>query len=263
MIDIGVNLTCSQFGKDWQKVVNSAILADVEVMIVTGTSLEQSLSAYQMTLDYPGILYSTAGIHPHDAKTCDQQSIEQLGTLLGNQQVVAVGECGLDFNRNYSTRTEQLQCFEAQLQLAVDLKLPVFLHQRDAWKEYIALLKQYRHGLTGAVAHCFTGGKTELKDLLDLDLYIGITGWICDERRGKELQQSVSLIPLDRIMLETDAPYLLPRDLQRDKKPAKKRHRNEPRHLPHIANVLAKHMGIEVLRLVKASTMNARCLFGL
>jgi TatD DNase family protein len=263
MIDIGVNLTNSQFSKDWKNVIDSAIKADVEIMIITGTCLQQSLRAHKMTLDYPGVLYSTAGIHPHDAKTFDQQSIEQLRTLAGNKQVVAIGECGLDFNRNYSSRSEQLQCFEAQLQLAVDLKLPVFLHQRSAWKEYIELLSKYRKQLVGAVAHCFTESKTELEDLLDLDLHIGITGWICDERRGKELRESVSMIPLDRIMIETDAPYLLPHDLKSVKKGCKKLHRNEPQYLLHIVNVLAKYMGIEVQQLINATTTNTRLFFRL
>ena len=263
MIDIGVNLTSSQFSKDWKQVIKAAVQADVQTMIITGTSLQHSIAASQMALAYPGILYSTAGIHPHDAKTFNQQSIAQLRSLLEEPRVVAVGECGLDFNRNYSTRTEQLQCFEAQLELAAELRLPVFLHQRDAWQEYIVLLKRYRDRLTDGVAHCFTQTKTELKQLLDLDLHIGITGWLCDERRGKDLQDCVSMIPLERVMIETDAPYLLPRDLNLSVKGTKKLRRNEPQYLAHIVNTLAYHRGDDVQRLKNATTENASRFFRL
>ncbi len=263
MIDIGVNLTSSQFNKDWHKVIAAALQTDVQAMIVTGTDLQQSLNACQMSMDYPGVLYSTAGIHPHDANTLDLHSMEQLARILANRQVVAVGECGLDFNRNYSSRTEQLACFEAQLQLAADLKLPVFLHQRDAWKDFLELLKRYRHQLVDAVAHCFTAGRTELKMLLDLDLHIGITGWICDERRGKDLQDCVSMIPLDRVMLETDAPYLLPRDLNLISKGNRKLRRNEPKYLSHIAAAVADYMAVDVEKLKNSTTANSRRFFRL
>jgi len=239
MIDIGLNLTNSQFKNDTDDVINKAVQAGVDTMVVTGTNLEQSKKAYAYTECYPDILYATAGIHPHDASTFEQSSCVKLASLLKQKRVVAVGECGLDFNRNYSSREEQLSCFEAQLELAVELQMPVFLHQRDAQDDFLKLLKKYRSGLVDAVAHCFTGGQQELDSYLDIDLHIGITGWLCDERRAKPLQDCVATIPLDKLMVETDAPYLFPRDL---KLPKKLRKRNEPQYLPHIIETLARFM---------------------
>ena len=271
MIDIGVNLTNAQFRRDIDTVIYNAVKQGVDTMIVTGTSVEVSQEASQLCLQYPHNLYCTAGIHPHDASTFDAHSIEQLSSLLKQKQVVAVGECGLDFNRNFSTPDEQLYCFEQQLQLAVELKMPVFLHQRDAHEEYLRLIKKYRSGLVDAVAHCFTGGRDELASYLELDLYIGITGWLCDERRGKELQDCVAMIPKDRVMVETDAPFLFPRDLQlsneqRDAKGKKKknsRRRNEPQYLPHIIRSLARYMDIEEAELGRLTVENSRRFFRL
>jgi len=239
-------------------------------MIVTGTSIEGSFEAYKLTQQYPGLLYSTAGIHPHDAKSFTKESIRQLSELLKHSNVLALGECGLDFNRNFSTPAEQLSCFEAQLELAVELKIPVFLHQRDAQEDFIRLIKKYRSGLVDAVAHCFTGGQSELEGCLEQELHIGITGWLCDERRGKELQNCVAVIPDDKLMVETDAPYLFPRDLKlpKDESPEgikKKRssRRNEPQFLPHIVKTLSQLINRDEQELARLTTVNARRFFRL
>ncbi|MCU7835911.1 MAG: TatD family hydrolase [gamma proteobacterium symbiont of Taylorina sp.] len=270
MIDIGVNLTSVRFQNDIDDVIENALQAGIESMIVTGTNVEKSRLAQQLTMQYPDCLYSTAGIHPHDASLYTQESLEQLTALLEMHRVVAVGECGLDYNRNFSTRAEQLSCFEAQLELAVELKLPVFLHQREAHNDLVHLIKKYRSGLVGGVAHCFTGGQAELESYLDLDLSIGITGWLCDERRGKELQDCVALIPDDKIMVETDAPYLFPRDLKlatdeslSGKKKKKNRSRNEPQYLPHITKTLEKYMHKDELVLTRLTIANSKKFFRL
>lgn len=269
MIDIGLNLTNSQFRNDIDEVLNAARKAGVEAMIITGTSVEGSLEAYYLAMQHPGLLYATAGIHPHDAKSFSQNSMTQLSGLLGKNNVLAVGECGLDFNRNFSTPSDQLSCFEAQLELAVELKMPVFLHQRDAQEDFIRLIKKYRSGLVDAVAHCFTGGRSELEHCLEQDLYIGITGWLCDERRGKELQGCVSLIPENRIMVETDAPYLFPRDLKLPKDNSiigakkKNRRRNEPQYLPHIVKTLSQFMNMDELELIRLTSENTQRFFKL
>ncbi len=257
MIDIGLNLTSARFKNDIDQVIKNALTAGVGTMIVTGTSVEQSRMARQLTLQYPDSLYATAGIHPHDAKSYTSDSLNQLRALLKHTQVVAIGECGLDFNRNFSTPADQLSCFEAQLELAVELQMPVFLHQRDAHADFLRLIKKYRSGLVDAVAHCFTGGQAELESYLEEDLYIGITGWLCDERRGKELQDCVALIPQDRVMVETDAPYLLPRDL---KLPKSSRSRNEPQYLPHIIKSLARFMDEEEQEVSRLTSENS-CRF--
>lgn len=270
MIDIGLNLTSSQFQNDIDTVIKNALLADVTTMIVTGTSIEKSQQALDLTAQYPNSLYATAGIHPHDASTLTSQSIQQLMTLLNEDRVLAVGECGLDFNRNFSTPAEQLSCFEVQLELAVELQMPVFLHQREAKSDFINLIKKYRTGLVNGVAHCFTGGGEELEAYLEQDLYIGITGWLCDERRGKDLQDCVHLIPDNRLMVETDAPYLFPRNLKlpndaslTGKQKKKMRSRNEPQYLPHIVQTLAELSNKNMTELVLATTENAKCFFRL
>jgi TatD DNase family protein len=181
-----------------------------------------------------------------------------LSELCANETVVAVGECGLDYNRNYSKPAEQRTAFAAQLQLACELGLPVFLHQRDAHADFVSMIKEYRNELAGAVAHCFTGSADEAVDYLALDMYIGITGWICDERRGSDLQAAVKNIPLQRIMLETDAPYLLPRDLAHA--PVKKR-RNEPCFLPHVCETTAHYMGLDSRVLAQSALENTRRFF--
>ncbi len=266
MIDIGLNLTSGQFRNDVDAVVNDAQAAGVTTMIVTGTSVQQSRQAFTLTQQYPQLLYATAGIHPHDASSMTEQGMSELRQLLSEDKVVAVGECGLDFNRNFSTPAEQLSCFERQLELAVEMQLPVFLHQRDALDDFLQLIKKYRSGLVAGVAHCFTGGQQELEACLEAGLSIGITGWLCDERRGKDLQDCVHLIPDECVMIETDAPYLFPRDLKLDggKKAGKKgRSRNEPQYLPHILQTLAKLMAKEVDELEQLTIANSRDFFRL
>jgi TatD DNase family protein len=195
-------------------------------------------------------------------RTCcelDEHSVESLRAILLQPRVVAVGECGLDFFRDFSPRDSQELAFEAQLALAAECKLPVFLHQRDAHQEFLRILTTQRDSLTGGVAHCFTGGVRELSDCLDLDLYIGVTGWLCDERRGSALREALRRIPLDRILLETDAPYLLPRDMT----PKPRSRRNEPSFLPHILERVAAEMRLSTAAVAEAAAENTERLFRL
>ena len=257
-IDIGVTLTASSFNSDLDDVVQRALQAGVSHMIVTGTNIQHSQMALDLNRRYPGILASTAGLHPHHASEFDSNTIAMLRDLCAEASVVAVGECGLDYNRNYSTPGEQRTAFAAQLQLACELGLPVFLHQRDAHDDFVSMISEYSKELSGAVAHCFTGSVDEALEYVSMNMYIGITGWICDERRGTDLQRAVEDIPHDRIMLETDAPYLLPRDLQQ--RPVQKR-RNEPCYLPHICDVTARYMGIDSPQLAQYAIDNTGRLF--
>jgi len=259
-IDIGVNLTGSSFKKDLSSVIERAIDAGVTQMIVTGTDIEHSEQAIQLSRQFESVCFATAGLHPHHASDYSSDLGSELREMLNHDHVVAVGECGLDFNRNYSTRSEQIRAFEAQLELAIDTQKPVFLHQRDAHDDFISILKTCIKDLNRAVAHCFTGSIDEVNDYVTLDMYIGVTGWICDERRGRALQQAVKHIPQDRLMLETDAPYLLPRDLPH--KPTAK-NRNEPCYLPHIATAVAKYMDVDESELVSSVYENSRNFFAL
>ena len=259
LIDIGVNLTGSAFRHDLDEVIARARDAGVGVMIVTGTDEAHSRAALELVGRYPKVLYATAGVHPHHAAEWSDRTLKGLEALAGRPGVVALGECGLDFNRDYSPRDLQEKAFEAQLELAVSARLPVFLHQRDAHDRFVAILSRYRDRLVDAVAHCFTGTADELAACLDMDLHIGITGWICDERRGLHLQRLVNGIPLHRLMLETDAPYLLPRTL--DPRPATRR--NEPMYLPHICETVARCRGMDAAALAAATTRTAQTFFRL
>ncbi|WP_413699968.1 TatD family hydrolase [Psychromonas sp. KJ10-10] len=257
MIDIGINLTNKRFDKDLDQVITNAKQANVNNLIVTGTSIEESEQALELCLQYPDYLYCTAGIHPHDAKTFNKDSLNMLRTIASNQQVKVIGECGLDFNRNFSTPKEQEFAFEQQLALAVELQLPVFMHERDANKRFIEILKPFIKQLPNAVLHCFTGSREDLEACLALDIHIGITGWICDERRGTELYELVKLIPSDRLMIETDGPYLLPRSMR----PKPKSSRNEPKYLPYIAETIANARGESLKQLVQQTEQNSRLFF--
>ena len=173
--------------------------------------------------------------------------------------MVAVGETGLDYNRNFSPREAQLFAFERQLGLAIRCGKPLFLHQRDAHADFIACMDNVRDQIGRAVVHCFTGDRKELFDYLDRDFYIGITGWICDERRGAHLRELMKSIPADRLMLETDAPYLLPRDLD----PMPSHRRNEPMYLPHICAEVARRRGESAEATGANATATSRLFFGL
>ena len=259
LVDIGVNLGHDSFDHDRDAVMAAARHAGVAQMIVTGTSVAASNKAAELAGLHPGVLYSTAGVHPHDAGAFGIDTSAQLHRILQQPQVVAVGETGLDFFRDFSPRPLQEQAFSEQLALAVQTGLPVFLHQRDAHDRFMALLREQRDRLARGVVHCFTGTRAELHACLDLDMYIGITGWICDERRGRELQQLVKDIPANRMMLETDAPYLMPRTIE-PKPPGR---RNEPAHLVWVLAMIAQCTGRDAAEIAATTTRNARDFFAI
>jgi TatD DNase family protein len=259
-IDIGLNLTHRQFNPDRAEVLARAQSGGVSRMILTGTSVTGSHDALELARQHPGVLWSTAGVHPHGGKDWSDAAARALdGLARGSTTVRAIGECGLDFERNISPRAEQERAFSAQLELAVNLGLPVFLHERAAHARFLAILGRFRARLVGAVVHCFTGSAAELDAYLGLDCHLGITGWICDERRGRHLLDLMPKIPLDRLMLETDAPFLTPRDLE----PGPSRGRNEPAFLPHIAARVAQARGMDLASLAAATTATATAFFGL
>jgi len=259
LIDIGINFTDKAFSLDIEHCIHAAEAAGVSKMIVTGTTLDESHAALALTEQYSPQLYSTAGVHPHYAKQWQDSSYQTLKKLAAHTNVVAIGETGLDFNRDFSPRPQQEQVFHYQLQLASELQKPVFLHERDAFDRQHAILSEHINNLSNAVIHCFTGSKQALFGYLDLGLHIGITGWVCDERRGKELQELVKLIPEDRLMIETDGPYLLPRDLN----PKPKSRRNEPKYLAHIATTIAAIRGESVGAFGARTHANALRFFNL
>ncbi|GEN29002.1 secretion protein MttC [Halovibrio variabilis] len=258
LVDIGANLTHDSFGRDLEAVIQRAQAARVTTMIVTGTDLAHAEQAVALAKQYPG-LYATAGVHPHDASHWNADLQRAMAALHAMPEVVAVGECGLDFNRNLSTPQEQQRAFEAQLAQAVESGLPLFLHERDAGQRMREILHTWRDDISQTVVHCFTADRDTLFGYLDLDLHIGLTGWICDERRGHHLRSLVNDIPLKRLMVETDCPYLLPRNL-----PAKlKGRRHEPALLPWITREIAQWRGISETELANATTQTAQRFFRL
>lgn len=258
LVDIGVNLAHDSFAADRAEVISRARAVGVARMVITGSSLDSSTAALRLAQQDSG-LFATVGVHPHHAGEIDATHLPELVALARQPGAVAVGECGLDFFRDFSPRDRQEAAFLLQLDLAMQTGLPVFLHQRDAHDRFLAILDECGANMPAGVAHCFTGGPRELGDYLDRGLYVGVTGWLCDERRGGALREAARYLPLDRVMIETDAPYLLPRDLA----PKPRSRRNEPMHLPHVLHALARLMDVTPERLAEASTRNAEALFGL
>ena len=259
LIDIGANLTHDSFDRDRDAVLRRAHAAGVARMIVTGASREHSPMALDLARAHPGELFATAGVHPHHASEYTAECDLEMRALHAHPEVVAVGECGLDYFRDFSPRPMQRKAFEMQLQIAVDTGKPLFLHQRDAHADFMAMMKDFEGRIGPAVVHCFTGSREELFDYLDQDWHVGITGWLCDERRGAHLRELVKSIPAHRLMIETDAPYLLPRTLQ----PTPKDRRNEPAFLAHIAEEVARDRGETLDAVARATTDTARAFFRL
>ena len=255
-IDIGVNLLDESFNKDLDEVLDRSFGSNVNILINTSSSIEEAKRSLDLTERYPSKIYTTAGIHPHNASMADEQLKSNLLEIIKNKSVVAIGECGLDYFRNFSPKEKQLSVFKTHLEAAKETGLPLFLHQRDAHEDFLSCLNDMLDAPILGVAHCFTGNADQMKTYLDMGLYIGITGWICDERRNDELIQAVKQLPLDRVLIETDSPYLIPRSL-------KKSRRNEPMYLPVIAEKLAAEMGIGPSALMAHTVSNSMKLFNL
>ena len=258
LLDIGINLTHDSYAEDRAAVIARARGAGVAQLIVTGATLDSSAAALELARAHPQRLYATAGVHPHHAGELGPGELPRLRALLAEPGIVAAGECGLDYFRDYSPRATQRAAFALQLGVAAESGKPLFLHQRDAHADFTAALREHGGALHG-VAHCFTGGEAELAIYLEMGLHIGITGWICDERRGRQLQQLVNRVPAGRLLLETDGPYLIPRDLQ----PRPATRRNEPAYLVHIAETVARLRGESLAECAAHTTAAARRLFGI
>lgn len=252
--DIGLNLFCKQFSNP-EAIIQNAAKENISC-ILTGTDTKENkkINDFVKTHD----VYGTAGIHPHnadDARKEDFDLIERVVTK--NPKIVAVGECGLDFDRMFSTRENQVRCLEKHIVLAEKINKPLFLHERSAADEFIKRFKKHPEICKKSVVHCFTGDKKTLEQYLSMGFSIGITGWICDDRRAGELRKAVSVIPLDRIMLETDAPYLTPRNV-----PGLAR-TNVPENIKYVARELAKYMKVSEEELITHAKENTERIFGL
>jgi TatD DNase family protein len=262
-IDIGINLTNKQFQNDIQTIIKNAVDAGVGQMILTGTSVKNSEQSAVLAKKYPDNLFATAGIHPHDAKHFDDRSIPRLTKLLQEPQTVAVGECGLDFDRDFSPRPMQEKCYEAHLQLAIELQKPLFLHERAAFARFNFITDNYLSKLPKAVVHCFTGSLQEAKTYLDKGFYLGFTGAVSDVRRFEQLKEVVKYTPLDRMMIETDAPFMLSKNVPKNLLAKYHERRNEPAFLPFVAQTIAEFKGISVEEIADQTRQVTKLFFGI
>lgn len=256
MIDIGANLTDKSFTDDLDEVCERAKDVGVERIVVTGTNEVSSRQAFELAVRYPAYLAATAGVHPHHADDFTAHSLTTI-TDFAKQGAVAIGETGLDYFRNFSTRANQRRVFQTQLELASALQLPVFVHDRDSEGEVLEML--LRHATTEVVVHCFTGDQALLDAYIAQDCYIGITGWVCDERRGKELASIVPRIPESKLLIETDSPYLMPRTIR----PRPKTRRNEPMNLKYVRQKVAEVRAQSESHVDEITTANAKRFFRL
>jgi|TARA_Y100000310_G_scaffold326477_1_gene391421 TatD DNase family protein len=259
VIDIGANLAHDSFDSDRKEVLDRAVEQGVTQIIVTGSTLESALKGQRLAAKYPHVLFTTAGVHPHHADEITSSTLQSIADLAGQPEVRAIGETGLDFFRDFSPRPVQEEVFVQHIELASTLAMPLFMHERDAYPRFFEILKTHRADLTEVVVHCFTGDRTALFAYLDLDCHIGITGWICDERRGLHLIPLVTNIPADRLMIETDAPYLLPRNIT----PKPTGRRNEPCYLPYVCRAVAAATGRTQEQVAEQTSDTARYFFRL
>ncbi len=259
MFDCCVNLTHPSFAKDRIAVLERAMDFGLKGALLCSSDLESSLQTVALAEDLnrqlPLEVYVTVGVHPHQASGWQAKLKENFTLLVKQRQsrIRAIGETGLDYDRNYSPPQAQRQAFTAQLELAADLQLPVFLHQRASHRDFIDILSSFCNSLPAMLVHCFTGSAAELHSYLDLGCYIGITGWLCDDRRGKHLRPLIKSIPLNRLLVETDSPYLIPRSL-----PERKNNRNEPAYLCHIIEQIALYHSLNSKELSLLTYNNAK-----
>uniref|UniRef100_A0A914Z688 Deoxyribonuclease TATDN1 n=1 Tax=Panagrolaimus superbus TaxID=310955 RepID=A0A914Z688_9BILA len=279
LIDIGANLGHPSYKNDLNDVLERAKKAGLSKIMITGTSEELSKEAEKLVSKYPGFLYFTAGVHPHDAKDFKSSTLETLRSLSSNPQCVAIGECGLDFNRNFSPQDVQKEVFEKQVALAVELQKPLFIHEREAFDDMYAILGKHEN-LPKAVIHCFTGSAEEARKYIEKGYYIGLTGFLWKDKSEDGVKYALknNIIPLEKLLLETDAPYMYPK--VNDKKiPAEIRNsltpealelhkhssfnRNEPCSLAAICELIAGYMNVDPKLVAEKTTANAKLIYGL
>ncbi len=250
--DIGLNLFCKQFLEP-EKVIEEAVNNGI-CCILTGTDIKEDKKINTFVKTHNA--FGTAGIHPHNANRAKQEDFQLIEQILSeNDKMVAVGECGLDYDRMFSTKENQIRCLEKHIVLAEKLNKPLFLHERSAADDFIKRFKKHPDICKKSVVHCFTGEKETLDKYLSMGFSIGITGWICDDRRAKELRDAVHMIPLDRILVETDAPYLTPKNV-----PGLDR-TNVPQNIKYVVRDLAKYMKVEEDVLIENARKNTERIF--
>ena len=257
LADSCFNINHESFKNDLGDILDAANNVGVEYFFCPASKEKEIEDLINLSESYQKNIFCSIGIHPHNASDLKPNTIENLKKYLGNQHVKAIGEIGLDYYRNFQSPEIQKKCFNAFLELASTNQYPVFLHHREAFSDFYPMVKNCIGEVPDSIVHCFTGTKSELKKFLDLGLYIGITGWICDPKRGVDLREIIKYIPLDRLLIETDAPYLVPKNMVN--KP--RNNRNEPLFLEHIANDISELLNIDKALLAEETTNNFKKLF--
>ena len=268
LVDIGVNFTSNKFD-NIDRLIKSANDDGVKYIIGISNSvldIPKNLAVCERTNN----VYCTAGVHPHQVKHLNDERFEKLKTFIKNNngKIVAVGECGLDYNRNFSDPKDQVYWFKKQLDLAASYNLPIYLHERYAHDDFKLILTEHQHDFKNkAIVHCFTGGWKELKVYLEMGYFIGITGWICDDVRAKELinglteamkDEVLKDVILTKIITETDSPWLYPKNII-----GKRSKHNSPGNVKHVVNKLCDVLGISYDEMVAISYSNCETFFAL
>ena len=252
--DIGLNLFCKQF-PDPEQIIRNAEDAGVKC-ILTGSDMDENRKVAKFVQTHE--VYGTCGIHPHNADRARREDFDEMERILtGNPRVAAVGECGLDYDRMFSTKENQIRCLEKHIVLAEKLEMPMFLHERSASADFVKRFQAHPEVCRRSVVHCFTGTRQELETYLDMGFSVGITGWICDERRAADLRNAVKVLPLERVLIETDAPYLTPRNVKGLSRT------NVPENVKYVAETLAQYMGVSADALTAAAKTNTERVFGI
>ena len=252
-IDIACNFTHESFKHNLDEVINNAEQEGVEKFVLLCASLADIDPIKVIQNNAPEKYFISAGIHPHHATEILEINHDALLNKLKSISPNAIGETGLDYFRNISPPNIQKKSFGMHIEIAKELSLPLYLHQRDAHGDFIRIIKENISNFPKFVVHCFTGTQVELDEYLELGAYIGLTGWICDAKRNNDLRKSIKNIPIEKMMIETDSPYLIPKNLM--VKP--KKNVNEPKYLPHIANEICELTGYDLEELKSATSNNA------
>jgi len=254
LIDTHCHLGFDELAGDVEAVVARSKAAGVTGWITVGTDTQQNRKAIELATRFDN-MYAAIGIHPHDAKDATAETIAELKELAQNEKVVAIGETGLDFHYNYSEPSDQKRAFAQQLKIAAELNLPVIVHCREAFDETMEILEQFGSRVKRVVFHCFSGSAQQAKIVLDYGFHISFTG-VVTFKNAEKTRDAAKIVPLDRLMVETDCPYMSP-------EPMRKQKINEPALMLHTARFLAELKGMDLDDFAEAVTATSEAFFSL
>ncbi len=253
LIDTHAHLDFPEFAGSLPETVEKARKAGVSTIITIGIDLASSRKALSIAAQHERI-YATAGIHPHDAFETEERDIEELKKIAANSKVVAIGEIGLDYYRDKKPRRIQRECLRRQTRVAVEIGKPVVFHIRDAWGDFFRIMQEFDGSLTTSVLHCFSGNWQIALKCLDLGFFLSIPG-VVTFPKAESLHEVVRRAPLDRLLVETDAPYLAPVPYRGKS--------NEPAFVLYTAEKIAELREQALEKIAEATTRNARTVFGI